>query len=240
MGKINMKKILITGGSQGIGSSLVEKLSGQDRLIYFTYNKHKKEALELAKKTGAVPIKCDLLLDEDISNLSKCCGSVDILINNAGVSEIKLFTDITNADWDKVLDVNLKGAFLVTREFLPKMISKKWGRIINISSMWGIIGASCEVQYSASKAGLIGMTKALAKEVGPSNITVNCIAPGLINTTMNANIDSKCLDEMVENTPMQRIGTCDDIANAVEFLISAKSSFITGVVLPVDGGLTMQ
>ncbi len=235
-----MKKILITGGSQGIGSSLVEKLSGQDRLIYFTYNKHKKEALELAKKTGAVPIKCDLLLDEDISNLSKCCGSVDILINNAGVSEIKLFTDITNADWDKVLDVNLKGAFLVTREFLPKMISKKWGRIINISSMWGIIGASCEVQYSASKAGLIGMTKALAKEVGPSNITVNCIAPGLINTTMNANIDSKCLDEMVENTPMQRIGTCDDIANAVEFLISAKSSFITGVVLPVDGGLTMQ
>lgn len=106
--------------------------------------------------------------------------------------------------------------------------------------MWGIIGASCEVQYSASKAGLIGMTKALAKEVGPSNITVNCIAPGLINTTMNANIDSKCLDEMVENTPMQRIGTCDDIANAVEFLISAKSSFITGVVLPVDGGLTMQ
>ncbi|HHX49480.1 MAG TPA: SDR family NAD(P)-dependent oxidoreductase, partial [Clostridiales bacterium] len=215
-----MKKILITGGSQGIGSSLVEKLSGQDRLIYFTYNKHKKEALELAKKTGAVPIKCDLLLDEDISNLSKCCGSVDILINNAGVSEIKLFTDITNADWDKVLDVNLKGAFLVTREFLPKMISKKWGRIINISSMWGIIGASCEVQYSASKAGLIGMTKALAKEVGPSNITVNCIAPGLINTTMNANIDSKCLDEMVENTPMQRIGTCDDIANAVEFLIS--------------------
>ena len=138
------------------------------------------------------------------------------------------------------MNVNLKGAFLVTREFIPGMISKKWGRIVNISSMWGIVGASCEVQYSASKAGLIGMTKALAKEVGPSNITVNCIAPGLIDTSMNANVESKCIEEMIANTPMQKIGTCDDIANAVEFLISEKSHFITGIVLPVDGGLSMQ
>lgn len=235
-----MKKILITGGSQGIGSSLVKKLSGENKTVYFTYNKHKEHALWLAKETGSIAVKCDLLVPEDISNLSKVCGNIDILINNAGVSEIKLFTDITDDDWDKVLNVNLKGAFLVTREFIPGMISKKWGRIVNISSMWGIVGASCEVQYSASKAGLIGMTKALAKEVGPSNITVNCIAPGLIDTSMNANVESKCIEEMIANTPMQRIGTCDDIANAVEFFISEKSHFITGVVLPVDGGLSMQ
>lgn len=235
-----MKKILITGGSQGIGSSLVRKLSGENRTVYFTYNKHKEQALALSKETNSIAIKCNLLIPSDISNLKKAIGNVDILINNAGVSEIKLFTDITDSDWDKIMDINLKGAFLVTREFIPGMISKKWGRIINISSMWGIVGASCEVQYSASKAGLIGMTKALAKEVGPSNITVNCIAPGLINTNMNANIDNDCLKEMISNTPMQRIGSSVDIANAVEFLISEKTDFITGIVLPVDGGLAMQ
>lgn len=237
-----MKRILITGGSKGIGSALVRYLSSDkgDRTIFFTYNTHMKEALALAQETNSTAIKCNLLKTEDIKKLKEICGNIDILINNAGISEIKLFTDITDDDWDKTINVNLRGAFLVTREFIPHMISQKWGRIINISSMWGIVGASCEVQYSASKAGLIGMNKALAKEVGPSNITVNCIAPGIIDTSMNSNIDKSCIDAMVEDTPMRRMGTPEDVANTIEFLISEKASFITGAVIPVDGGYCMQ
>lgn len=236
-----MRKILVTGGSKGIGAALVRHLAASsDRTVYFTYNKHKEEAMRLEKETRAKALKCDLLHPEEVRKLKDACAGIDILINNAGISEIKLFTDISDEDWDKVMDVNLKGAFLVTREFLPGMISQKWGRIINISSMWGIIGASCEVQYSASKAGIIGMTKALAKEVGPSSITVNCIAPGIIDTHMNHAIDAECIGEMVKDTPIPRIGTCEDIVNAVDFLMSEKSSFITGVTLPVDGGFAIS
>ena len=163
-------------------------------------------------------------------------GSADILINNAGIAQQKLFTDITDDDFTRMFDINVRGVFNCCRAALPYMIHKKHGRIINISSMWGVCGASCEVHYSASKAAVIGMTKALAKEVGPSGITVNCIAPGLIDTPMNANLSKETINELCEETPVGRIGTPEDIANAALFLASDSSSFITGQVLGVDGG----
>lgn len=234
-----MKKVLITGGSGGIGSAIVRLFSQNGYAVYFTYNNSHAEALSLQKETNATPIKCDLKNSESVSSLKNAIGSVDILINNAGISQFSLFTDISESDWDNMMDVNLKSAFLVTKTFLPNMISKKWGRIINVSSMWGISGASCEVHYSASKAGLIGLTKALAKEVAPSNVTVNCVAPGIIDTKMNAHLSQEDKKEFEECVPLLRSGKPEEVANAIMFLASDQASYITGVVLPVDGGYTI-
>jgi 3-oxoacyl-[acyl-carrier protein] reductase len=166
-------------------------------------------------------------------------GDIDILINNAGISRINLFTDISEQEWDDVFDVNIKGMFLVTRAFLPGMIRRKYGKIINISSMWGVTGGSCEVHYSASKAAVIGFTKALAKEEGPSGINVNCIAPGVIETEMNAQLDDEAKRELCEETPLMRLGKPEEIANAALFLASDAASFITGQVICSDGGITI-
>ena len=165
--------------------------------------------------------------------------SVDILINNAGISEQKLFTDITDDDWNNMLSVNLTGCFNCCRAASKYMINQKYGSIINVSSMWGIAGASCEVHYSASKSGIIGLTKALAKELGPSNIRVNCVAPGVINTEMNQHLNKDDLSELINSTPLCRIGDPIDVAEAIMFLASDKSSFITGQTLSVDGGFIL-
>ena len=234
-----MKKVLITGGSGGIGSEIVKLFAKDGYAVYFTYNNSYDEAIALQKETNATPIKCNLSTSEDISSMKNAIGSVDVLVNNAGISQFALFTDISEADWDNMMDVNLKSAFLVTKLFLPDMISKKWGRIINVSSMWGISGASCEVHYSASKAGLIGLTKALAKEVAPSNVTVNCVAPGIIDTKMNARLSQEDKKDFEDSVPLMRSGKPEEVASAILFLASEQSSYITGVVLPVDGGYTI-
>ena len=166
-------------------------------------------------------------------------GKISALVNNAGIAEQILFSDITEEKRDRMFAVNVKGAYNCTQAVLPSMIHEKYGRIINVSSMWGISGASCEVHYSASKAALIGFTKALAKEVGLSGITVNCVAPGVIGTDMNAAISREILEELKENTPLNRIGTSEDVAEAILFLASDKASFITGQTLSVDGGFIL-
>lgn len=233
-----VKTILVTGGSSGIGAGTVKRFAQKGYKVFFTYNSGEERAREIALATGAEAIKLDLGNADEIKSVCKSLPRLDVLVNNAGVSLISLFTDGTDEQISRVLDVNLRGAILLTREVLPKMISEKKGRIVNISSMWGIVGGSCEVAYSASKAGIIGFTKALAKEVGPSGITVNAVAPGFIDTPMNKELDQTAVDGVVEETPLCRVGTVEDVVGAVEFLADGKSDFITGAVIPVDGGIT--
>ena len=236
-------KVLISGGSRGIGRALVESFAKNGDSVAFIYKSRHDEANALSASTGAVAICADVsdassancAVEKAISTL----GGIDILINNAGISQIKLFTDISDEDWSNMINTNLSSVFYLTRASLPYMISQKSGRIINIGSMWGKVGASCEVHYSASKSGLRGLTLALAKEVGPSGITVNMIEPGVIATEMNSVLSKETLDELCEQTPMCRIGSVDDVANAVLFLASEKASFITGQILGVDGGFAI-
>ena len=166
-------------------------------------------------------------------------GGIDVLVNNAGIAQIKLFTNIGNEEWRRMIDTNLGGAFYVTRAAVKYMIAQQMGRIVNIGSMWGKTGASCEVHYSAAKAGLRGMTMALAKELGPSHITVNCVEPGVIETEMNAALDDETKASLCDGTPLCRLGRAEEVADAVLFLASDKASFITGQILGVDGGFAV-
>ena len=236
-------RILISGGSRGIGRACVENFVKNGDSVAFIYKSNHDAARSLAETTGAYAICADISLpdeakraaDEAISYL----GGIDVLINNAGISQIKLFTDITDADWNAMISTNLSSAFYLTRASLPSMISQKSGRIINIGSMWGKVGASCEVHYSASKAALRGMTLALAKEVGPSGITVNAIEPGVIATDMNSALSEDVLAELADETPLGRIGNPCDVASLALFLASENASFITGQIIGVDGGFAI-
>ncbi len=238
-----MKNVLITGGSRGIGSELVRLFSESGYRVAVPYKNSESRAEQLAKETGALKIYADSMKEQDIKHAVDVfeteIGSVDILINNAAISSFSMFTDISLEEWNTMMAVNVTGAFLYTKYALDTMIRNKWGRIINISSMWGIVGSSCEVHYSTTKAALIGMTKALAKEVGPSGITVNCIAPGLINTEMNGSLSEDDLKEIIDSTPVMRMGEARDIAEAALFLASEKSSFITGNVINASGGFVV-
>ena len=238
-----MKTVLITGGSRGIGRAMVQLFSEKGYSVAFTYKSSETEAKSLAEATGAICIKADSAIESEVLSAvklaEKSLGHIDCLINNAGVSSFSLFTDLTLEDWNRCLSVNLTGAFLYSKAVIPSMVSRKQGRIINITSMWGLVGSSCEVHYSTAKAGLIGMTKALAKELGPSGITVNAIAPGVIETEMN-----KCLSEddkaaLCDETPLMRMGRPCEIAEAALFLASEGASFITGEVMNVSGGFIM-
>ena len=235
-----MKTVLITGGSRGIGRAMVRLFSERGYSVAFTYKSSDDEAQKLSADTGAFAIKADSACENEVLAAVKTTeeklGFVDILINNAAVSSFSLFTEISLLEWKRTFDVAVTGAFLYSREILPSMIRKKCGRIINVSSMWGITGSSCEVHYSAAKAALVGMTKALAKEVGPSGITVNCIAPGVIDTDMNKALSEEDMNALKEETPLMRIGTPREVAEAAFFLASEKASFITGAVLNVNGG----
>lgn len=237
------KTVIITGGSRGIGAAAVKLFSASGYNVAFFYNKSEEAAKKLAKETNSYAVKADVSNSAEVERAVKLVnekyGEVDVLVNNAGISQIKLFTDITDEDWNKMLAVNLTGTFNCTRSVAKQMINRKSGSIINISSMWGIAGASCEVHYSASKAAIIGMTKALAKELGPSGIRVNCIAPGVIDTDMNKELDAETLAELKNSTPLEKIGKPEDIAELMLFLASEKSGFITGQTISADGGFIL-
>ena len=241
-----MEKVcVVTGASRGIGAAVAEAMAKKGYLTVVCYKRHREEAEQLVRKMEAegfraVARHCDVGSEEDIVSLiayADSLGTLEIVVNNAGISESGMLQDITPAQWHRVFSVNARGTALVCREAAKSMIARKYGRIINISSMWGVRGASCESVYSASKAAVIGFTLSLAKELGPSGITVNCIAPGVIDTDMNKGYSPEEMDELIRETPLGRIGLPEDIALAACFL--SEASFITGQVLTVDGGFTL-
>ena len=235
-----MRTVLITGGSRGIGRAMVEYFSEKGHVVAFTYKNSKDEAEELARSTGAIAIRADSRVESEVKAAVESAidmlGHIDCLINNSGVSEFSLFTDITYGAWRRMMEENLDSAFLYTSNVVPHMISRKYGRIINVSSMWGLVGASCEVHYSTAKAALIGFTKSLAKELGPSGITVNAIAPGLIATDMNKALSEDTVSSLRDDTPVMRVGAPSEVAAAAYFLQDDGASFITGDVMNLSGG----
>ncbi len=235
-----MKKVIISGGTRGIGLACVKAFCEAGDKVAFIYKSSLELAEQIEREYGAQGICADISREEDvcraINQAIEFLGGVDVLVNNAGISEIGLFTEMSGADFRRVIDTNLSSVFYASREASRAMISQKSGRIINIGSVWGRCGASCEVAYSASKAGVRGLTLSMAKELGPSGITVNCIEPGVIATDMNSHFDSQTMAELCDETPLCRIGTPEDVAGAVLFLASDKADFITGQTLGVDGG----
>ncbi len=236
-----MKTALITGGSRGIGRACVQLLAQRGWQVAFCYLNNEAAANEVADATGAVAYKVDISDSNAVTgmadDLQERFGHIDLIVNNVGVASQKLFTDVTDEEWKRTFDVNVNGAFYCTRAVLPEMIRRKSGNVIFVSSMWGVSGGSCEVLYSATKAALIGMTKALAKEVGPSGIRVNCVAPGVIDTDMNSHLTESDMASLAEDTSLCRIGKADEVAKAIAFLADEESAFITGQVLGVDGGI---
>ena len=238
-----MRKILITGGSRGIGAACVKKFAREGAAVCFVYKSSHAEAEKLAKETGAAPICTDLTdkkqATDAVKKAAEIMGGIDVLINNAGVCHFSLFTDESDSQIDEILSANLTSAMICAREAAKFMVAEHCGRIINVSSVWGISGASCEALYSAAKAGLIGLTKALAKELGPSSITVNCIAPGVIDTDMNASLTPETLEALADETPLCRIGQPQEVAELAFFLSSDKAAFITGQTIAIDGGFAL-
>ncbi len=239
-----MKHVVITGGSRGIGAACVEKFSREGYFVSFLYKSSDDKAQALTKRLPNVfAVKCDVSSEDDVKQaFSKICGEVgeiDVLVNNAGVSYTGLIQEMSYDDWKNVIDTNLSSVFLTTRTVIGSMIKKQQGSIINISSMWGVEGASCEVAYSASKAGVIGFTKALALELAPMGVRVNAVAPGAIMTDMLSEYSKDELKEISNETPLGRIGTPENVADAVYFLAEKGSEFITGEVLNVNGGFVI-
>lgn len=233
-----MSVVLITGGTGAIGAAIAEEFSQTDDVI-ITYNKSEERARELKIRLYCEAVQMDCADAESVEaaaeGILREFSHIDILVNNAGISLIKPFLDTTADDWRQMMSVDLDGVFNVTKAFAPSMVSRKSGAVVNISSVWGVSGASCEVAYSAAKAGVIGFTRALAKELAPSGITVNAIAPGIIESPMNsAHLTEKELAALAEETPLGRLGKPSEVAKAVRAL--AENRFITGQVLGVDGG----
>ena len=229
---------LITGGTGAIGSALAREFAKTDDVI-ITYNTRSDEAKRLCEELRCEALQCDVTdsasVNAAVEKVIRSYGHIDVLINNAGISQIKLLTDTTDEDWQQIIGVNLTGCFNMTRAVIPQMISRRQGAVINISSVWGVHGASCEAAYSASKAGMIGLTKALAKELGASGITVNALAPGVIESPMNsAHLSPEELAELAEETPLMRLGKPEEVAHAARFL--AENRFVTGQIIGVDGG----
>lgn len=238
-----MKTVLVTGGSRGIGKCIAENLAKDGYNVVLNYNKSVKEAKKIKEELENQGIKIEIFKADvskraDVKKLIKFTidkfNNIDVLINNAGIAKLQMFNDITDEDWNEMLSTNLNSVFFTIQEALPNMIHNKNGCIINISSIWGIVGASCEVAYSVSKAGINGLTKALAKELGLSNIRVNAIAPGVIDTHMNSNIDNAIKEQIKEETPLNRIGKPIDIYRCVKWLV--EDEFTTGQIISPNGG----
>lgn len=235
------KTVLITGGSRGIGKAMVYEFAKAGYNVLLNFNKSENLANDIAAEFSNVKVYgADVANQENVFNMINYAkdtfGGIDILINNAGISCTGLFQDLQKDEWEKLISVNLTGVYNCTKAVLPDMISRKQGKIINISSVWGLVGASNEVAYSASKAGVIGLTKALAKEVGPSNIQVNCIAPGIVMTDMISEYSMDELNEITNEIPLGRIGSTEDIAGLALFLASDAANYITGQVFSPNGG----
>lgn len=237
------KIIIVTGASKGIGKEIAKQLSKKGYTVIANYNKSEKEILELKEELQKINIsidifKADLSKREDAQKLVEYTlnkyKKIDVLINNAGISQFKEFTQITDEDWNNMINTNLNSAFYMTQETSKDMIHNKNGCIINISSIWGLVGASCEVHYSVSKAGIDAMTKSLAKELGTSKIRVNSIAPGIINTEMNKNLNKEDLENIKQEIPLEKIGEAIDIAKCVEWLI--EDNYTTGQIISINGG----
>ena len=234
-----MKNVLITGGSRGIGKACVYEFSNNGYRVFLNYNKSIDEAEKIKNETGVVTVKADVSDSKQVNDMAEFIhtnyGKIDVIVNNAGISQQKLFTDITENDWDRMFDVNMKSMYLVTKAFVDDMIYKQSGKIINISSMWGVTGGSCEVHYSAAKAAVIGFTKALAKELAPSNIQVNAIACGVIDTQMNACFSEEERAELADEIPAGRFGTPEETAHlAVQ--LATGNEYLTGQIITLDGG----
>ena len=236
------KVILVTGASRGIGNNIAKNLA-KENIVIANYNKSEIEAKKLKEDLEEKNINIDIIkadvcnrkqVQEMIKQILDNYGHIDVLINNAGISQYKLFTDITDNDWEEIMNTNLNANFIVTQEVVKNMIQNKEGLIVNISSIWGITGAAMEVAYSTSKAGIIGLTKSLAKELGPSNIRVNAIAPGIINTEMNSKFSKEEINNIKEEIPLEKIGEPEEITKCIEWLI--KDNYTTGQIISINGG----
>lgn len=242
------KTVIITGGARGIGASAARIFAENGYAVIINYRKSEAAAQALrdelrAENPDIEIFRADVSVSEEADALVRFAierfGSVDVLVNNAGVADFGLFTDMTDADYRRIMSVDLDGTFYCCRAAAREMIKAHSGAIINISSMWGLVGASCEAAYSAAKAGVIGLTRALAKELGPSGIRVNCVAPGVIATEMNSRLSEADLSTLADETPLSRIGQPCEVAEAILFLADERASFVTGQVLSVDGGFAV-
>ena len=225
---------VITGGSRGIGAAAVERFAARGDRVYFLYEKDHEAARTVSAKTGALAICCDVADSQGVKAAFSQISDVDILVNNAGICYYGLMSQMPESQWDRIFDVNVKGIYNCVNAAMPFFLQKHRGCVINVSSMWGRVGASCEAAYSATKGAVIALTKALAKELGPSGIRVNAVAPGVILTDMCANVSPEILMEMAQDAPVGRNGTPMDVARAMEYL--AEADFVTGHILNVDGG----
>lgn len=241
-----MKTAIITGGSRGIGAAITKALANEGYAVAVNYSKDEARANKVVEEITlnggtAYAIKADISNPNEVRELFDVAfdklGHIEVLVNNAGIAHIGLLQDMSDNEIQTLTGVDFLGSAYCSREAVKAMAPSHKGCIINIASMWGEVGASCETVYSACKAGVIGLTKALAKEVGPCGIRVNCVSPGVIDTAMNACLDDEALESLCNETPLLRIGTAEDVANAVKFLVSEEASFITGQVIPVNGGI---
>ena len=235
-----MGSVFITGGSRGIGAACVRAFAEAGRLAAFTYSARRDKAETLSAETGALALCADSAdrdaVESAVKTARESLGAIDTVVCNAGIAQQKLFQDITDDEWLTMLNVNLMGAVRTIRAALPDMLYRQKGSVVIVSSMWGERGASCESHYAASKAALIGLSKSLALELGPSGIRVNCVAPGVIDTDMNAMHGGDVMQSLADETPLERIGRADEVADSILYLCSEKASFVTGQVLGVTGG----
>lgn len=236
-GAKDLQTVVVTGGSRGIGAAVVARFAARGDRVYFLYEKNHEAARTVAEKTGAVPICCDVVDAAAVKEAFAQIPEVDILVCNAGICWYGLLSTMPEAAWDRLFHVNVKGIYHCINAAMPLFLQKHRGSVVTVSSMWGQVGASCEAAYSATKGAVIALTKALAKELGPSGIRVNCVAPGVILTDMCANVDPHVLAELAEEAPVGRNGKAEDVAKAVEYLADAE--FVTGQILGVSGGLVM-
>ena len=232
-----MKKVLVTGGSRGIGAATVRAFAARGDKVYFFYEKEHLAAEMVSRETGSTAICCDVADAAAVRAAMETVGDVDILVCNAGICVSGLLQDISPEDWDRQFDVNVKGVYHCIKAALPGFLRKQAGSVVTVSSMWGQVGASCEAAYSATKGAVIALTKALAQELGPSGIRVNCVAPGVILTDMCANVDPQIMEELRQQSPIGKNGTPEDVADAILYLADAE--FMTGQVLGINGGFVI-